>query len=180
MKIAIGLFTGAALVLGQMAMAQAQVSPATAAALNLSGKYAVLHMENCEAQIKTIKDVGGAVIEVRLVNAGTMSAFNGYTTLTPSSPGAASGTATITQSTVVGGGSVAIDGHGQPWSQSSINQSNVAYSYNGTSFTWMGEVFAMTYGNLVGNVYKTINLVRLSQGGNNQNCLEAMTMTKQP
>jgi hypothetical protein len=193
MKTTTGLLAGAALLLGQIAMAQ--VTPAAVA--NVSGPYAFISTTNCGAKISTTPlavvtaisptlqhGIAVKTIAADSPHAGLMSAGIGIITFTPSSPGATSGTATITASTEIEGGAVQFNAAaGRPWATTSKNKASKPYSFTATALTLNGKTFAMNLGNPVKTVYMTVNLVRRgiddSTVSANSDCLLAITATRQ-
>ena len=166
------LLASAALVLGQIAMAQ--VTPAVAA--NVSGKYALSGVTSCEARLADPQHhITGLT--------GVISANTGYVTFTPSSAGAASGTVVATGVTQVEGGALRFGKDGFAWSTTHDTSPATSYSFTATTFTLGGNVYSMTQANLVGTgvhaVYKTVNILRRrNDGGGNPNCLESTTFTQ--
>ncbi len=172
------VLAGVALLSCQMAMAQ--FTPAAAAAPQVAGKYAYMQISQCEAQLTTAKDENGKVTDVNTVQNGLMSVGNGYITFNPKFSGATHGTAIVNGSNLIEGGSVRVNGNGFSWHQK-LENFRAPYSFAATTFTVGGQVYAMTYANLVNGFYQTIYLVQLdtTNGSGNPNCLNAITATRQ-
>jgi hypothetical protein len=177
MKIACGLLAG----LGILAMGQA----AQAAPPKVTGKYAYLSINMCQASFTTTTDIyrlgsgtnAPAIKTLSPANAGLMSASTGYITFTPAAAGAPNGTA-AGSGVLVEGAALKINASGNPaWAQKADPIPSSTYSFTDTTFTLAGDVYQMTYGNVVNTFAKTVNLLRRE---GTTNCLIAITATKQP
>jgi len=124
--------------------------------------------------------LANAVRNVDPKYAGNMGTQTGYITFTPLVANPAKGHLVLT-STKIEGGAVRIHGNGFNWSQSAFNIPSTAYSASGTGFTLGSENFTMTYGNVVGGIAHTVNLIErdLSSTNGDQNCFLAITATWQ-
>jgi len=185
MKAVAAFSMSAAILFGQaVTIAEAQ----TPAVPKFRGTYAFISMHQCEANITVGVEavmvappdvLANAVKNVDPKYAGNMGTQTGYITFTPG-PNPTKGHLVLT-STKIEGGAVRVHGSGFNWSQSAFNIPNTAYSANGTAFTLGAENFAMTYGNVVGGIARTVNLIErdLSNTNGDQNCLLAIAATWQ-
>src|SRR6187431_303469 len=140
MKIACGLLAG----LVTLAMGQA----AQAAPPKVTGKYAYLSINMCQASFATTTDI------YRLGSGTNAPAVK---TLSPANAGL-------------------INASGNPaWAQKADPIPSSTYSFTDTTFTLAGDVYQMTYGNVVNTFAKTVNLLRRE---GTTNCLIAITATK--
>jgi hypothetical protein len=166
MKIATSILTGAAL----LAMAQA----AQAAVPKVQGKYAYNSVSLCQALVTTNKDTQGKVTSVNPAQGGSISVDTGYITFP--AVAASSGTMSVAGNGF-GGDTVRINNSGVAIKPYSTNPSGT-FTLTGTTLTFAGQVFLMTYGNVVGGVARTINLVQNEK--ENPRCINSITATKQP
>lgn len=159
-------------------------SPAWAAtAPKPSGAYAFASNEMCEAQLAVTKSGSGNVTDVKLSKTGMMEAGNGIITFTPTS--ATGGTFTITNSTLVDGGSLRLGSVSSfPWHQITQNQSNVPYSFTATTVTVgsgaQQQVYQLVCGNVVSGVCGSVFLVRrdTTTVPNNTDCVNSISAVK--
>jgi hypothetical protein len=181
MKLTTALIAGVAWAFGQLATAQ--MTPADAAAPKVSGKYALLGWNLCQAKFTTLtRDYklangtasGPAVQQIDPGNLGTISVEAGYVTFTPTTAGATSGQF-VGSSNIINGSALKINTAGAALTQK-IENFSAAYSATDTTFTLNTDVFVLSFGNVVAGVAKTINLVRKE----NAVCLTALSLTKQP
>ena len=167
--------------------AAAHATPVAAAAPKVSGKYALMGWSSCQAQFTTkSRDYklptanpasGPAVWELSPGNLGQISVEAGYVTFTPSAAGSTSGTFAGT-TTSINGSALAItrDGStsGSPVKQKNGETFSGAYSATDTTFTIGGDVFVLSFGNVVQGVARQINLVRRE----NAACASALSFTR--
>ena len=177
MKVTTGLLAS----FGILAMGQA----AQATPPKVTGKYAYLSINMCQSSFTTTTDTyrlgsgttAPAVKSLNTASAGLMGTGIGYITFTPASAGAANGTVTGT-GFLVEGAALKINSSGSPaWALKSDTIPSAAYSFTDTTFTLAGDVYQMTYGNVVNTFAKTVYLMRRE---GTTNCLNAVTATKQP
>jgi len=166
---------------GVMTLALGQV--AQAAPPKVTGKYAFMAISLCQSGFTATTDTyrlgngstAPAVRTINPVNSGLMSAETGYITFTPASAGAANGTANVA-ATQVEGSALKINNNGIAWAQKPDNFTG-PYSFTDTTFNFDGDVFQMTFGNVVNTFAKTVYLVRRE---GTSNCFNSVTATKQP
>lgn len=114
-----------------------------------------------------------------LSQSGQFSGGTGIITFTPTST--TGGTASLTNATVIEGGVVRIGTAAFNWSQKSNNKSNIPYSFTATTFTFGGQVYQMSCGNIVNGVCRSVFLVHRDSANNNTNpnCVNAISAVKQ-
>ncbi len=163
--------------------AAAHATPVAAAAPKVSGKYALMGWSSCQAQFTTkSRDYrlttanpfsGPAVWELSPGGLGQISVEAGYVTFTPSAPGSTSGTF-AGSTTSINGSALAINSNGTPIKQKNGEIFNGNYSATDTTFTIGGDVFVLSFGNVVQGIARQINLVRRESG----TCATALSFTK--
>lgn len=167
----------AAMLVGLISVVLDQAATAQSGPPRVYGQYAFMSISQCEAVITTAKDGQGKVTGVASPQSGLISVGNGYITFTPSGPG--TGTAVVSNSTIIEGGALRVDGNGFSMQQSAQNGSG-AYLFTETNFTFNGQVYQMTASNLLSGIHQTVYLVRLdhTNSNGNPNCLTAITASK--
>ena len=191
MNIAARLLTGLALTLitGQAATAQA--------APKVAGKYTFQSVMQCEATLHFAETSSGLATVVKsatldshgglnttavnvakwpfdvalaLQQTGLMSVGTGYVTFSGAQ-------AVVSGSTTYEGGSLRLNS--RTLAVQPTNQNGTApYIITATSFTIEGQVYQMTYGNVVAGIAHTLNMVRMASDNGNPNCLKSLTLTR--
>jgi hypothetical protein len=161
----------------------AQATPANAAPPKVSGKYALMGWSNCQAKFTTkSRDYklptadpfsGPAVWELSPAGLGEFSVEAGYVTFAPSAPGSTSGTFAGT-TTSIHGSVLAINSAGSAVTQKNGETFGGDYSATDTTFTIGGDVFVLSFGNVVSGVARQINLVRKEDA----RCASALSFTR--
>jgi hypothetical protein len=180
MKIASACVTGLLFV-----FAAAHATPVAAATPKVSGTYALMGWSLCQAKFTTkSRDYklptanpfsGPAVWELSPGGLGQISVEAGYVTFTPSAVGGTSGTFAGT-TTSINGSALAINTNGTPMKQKNDEPPfSGNYSATDTTFTIGGDVFVLSFGNVVQGVARQINLVRRESA----TCANALSFTRQ-
>jgi hypothetical protein len=178
MKIASACAAGSLFV-----FAVAQATPVAAATPKVSGKYALMGWSSCQAKFTTkSRDYklptanpfsGPAVWELSPGGLGQISVEAGYVTFTPSAAGSTSGTF-AGSTTSINGSALAINTNGTPMKQKNGETFSGAYSATDATFTIGGDVFVLSFGNVVQGVARQINLVRRESA----TCAAALSFTR--
>jgi hypothetical protein len=167
-------------------IASSVATPSFAAPL-VSGKYAVMGSATCNARLKSTIGIyianlspntyGKAVKSLVEQEGGVVSAFTGYLTVTPASAGATHGTATLTMTQIKGPNTTLNTPLGGNWTQQHITSSG-GYSFTATTMNFDGDVWVMTYANVIGGIAHTINVIRRETGAN-PDCVDQFTAIRQ-
>jgi hypothetical protein len=178
MKIASACAAGSLFV-----FAVAQATPVAAATPKVSGKYALMGWSSCQAKFTTkTRDYklptanpfsGPAVWELSPGGLGQISVEAGYVTFTPSAAGSTSGTF-AGSTTSINGSALAINTNGTPMKQKNGETFSGAYSATDATFTIGGDMFVLSFGNVVQGVARQINLVRRESA----TCANALSFTR--
>jgi hypothetical protein len=145
--------------------------PAQAAPPKVSGKYAVLSLSLCSARIKAA--TVNSHYSVSSTENGVLAVLNGYATFTSTSATAGNVALNLTQTR---GPNTTVNAPSLGWSQTAVNQSG-SYTVGASSMVIAGGTYVATYGEIVSGIAKTVNLSR-REPGNNQGCLDAITLTR--
>ena len=191
MHITARLLTGLALALVTGQAATAQGAP------KVAGKYTFQSVMQCGATLHFAETSSGLVTVVRtatldsqgglhatgvnvpkwpfdvalaLQQTGLMSVGTGYITF-------ASGQAVVSGSTTYEGGSLRLNS--KTLAVQPTNQNGTApYAITAATFTIEGQVYQMTYGNVVAGIAHTLNMVRMASDNTNPNCMKSLTLTR--
>ena len=176
------------------ALALGHPTAAAAAAPKISGTYGFMIWGQCTAKLSapfeevlippiSKPETDNAIREVDNPQPGLLSVTVGTMTLTPSTPNAAAGTVTGSN-TQVGGGVVQVNNNGNPM-QTSLGSISGTYSFTDATFTLVlhkggTQIFAMSFGGVDdAGIAHSIYLVRQGAQGGNQYCLQAINATRQ-
>lgn len=191
MHIAVRLLTGLALTLISGLPAIAQAAP------KVAGKYTFQSVMQCGATLHFAETSSGPAtvlksaaldaqgglhttgvnvakwpfdVALALQQTGLMSVGTGYVTFS-------GGQAVVSGSTTYEGGSLRLNS--KTLALQPTNQNGTApYTITGTTFTIEGQVYHMTYGNVVAGIVHTLNMVRMASDNGNPNCLKSLTLTR--